>query len=148
MAKHANKWNVPVALACAVAEHESGWNAWAIRYEPAFEERYIKPALPSSPTTLEVTKAMSFGLMQIMAETALELGFQGRYMAELCDPDVGVEYGCLKLHKCLTINPPGKDAQGDLDYSKALLAYNGGGDPSYPAAVLQFMAKYQDALGN
>lgn len=144
VAKHANKWNVPVDLACAVCEHESTWNTWAVRFEPAFEARYIKPAIPSSPTTLELTKAMSFGLMQIMAQTAIELGFQGRYMTELCDPDVGVEYGCIKLHKCLSIHPPTKDNDGNPDYSTALLAYNGGSDPKYPGLVLQFLEKYAD----
>ena len=55
-------------------EQESGWNTFAVRFEPAFEARYIKPALPSAPTTLELTKAMSFGLMQMMGEVAIEFG--------------------------------------------------------------------------
>ena len=29
------------ALVCAVVEQESGWNPWAMRYEPAFTMRPI-----------------------------------------------------------------------------------------------------------
>ena len=31
------------ALVCAVVEQESGWNPWAIRYEPAFFAKYVAP---------------------------------------------------------------------------------------------------------
>lgn len=137
--KYASKWNLPVGLVCALCEHESSWNPWATRFEPAFEARYVKPALPSMPSTLELTKAMSFGLGQIMGETAIELGFQGRFLTELCDPDTGMDFAVRKLHRCVMIHPPEKD-----DYSVALLAYNGGSDPTYPKLVLQYMSKYAD----
>ena len=32
-----------VALVCAVVEQESGWNPWAMRYEPAFFAKYVAP---------------------------------------------------------------------------------------------------------
>jgi soluble lytic murein transglycosylase-like protein len=31
------------ALVCAVVEQESGWNPWAMRYEPAFFAKYVAP---------------------------------------------------------------------------------------------------------
>lgn len=142
--KYATKWNIDPVLLCALVEHESSWNPWAVRFEPAFEARYIKPVNPAMPTTLELTKAMSFGLGQIMAETAIELGFQGRFMTELCDPDTGLEFAARKLHRCLTIHPPVKQNDGSLDYGLALLAYNGGADMNYPKLVMQFWNKYAD----
>ena len=57
--KWATKYGLDPLIVCAVIEQESGWNPWAIRFEPAFEQRYIKPALPTAPTTRELTEAMS-----------------------------------------------------------------------------------------
>jgi hypothetical protein len=31
------------ALVCAVVEQESGWNPWAMRYEPGFFAKYVAP---------------------------------------------------------------------------------------------------------
>lgn len=124
------------ALICAVCEQESTWNPFAIRFEPAFEERYIKPALPAAPTTLELTKAMSFGLMQIMGETAIELGFPWQHspLSELCDPQTGLDYGCRKLAHCMDLHQQDKEA--------ALEAYNGGSNPSYAKEVMARVQKY------
>lgn len=122
------------ALVCAVCEHESGgWNPWAVRFEPKFYERYTKPM--SLTDTEEYTRAMSFGLMQTMGEVARELGFKGKYLTELCDPVVSLEYGCRKLAQCLQ--------KHDGDVRAALLSYNGGGNPQYPDLVLRNLEKYQ-----
>lgn len=132
-------------VVCAVCEEESGrrdgsggretWNPWAVRFEAGFEAKYIKPAIPSMPTTEELTKAVSFGLMQIMGETAREFGFKGRFLSELCDPETGLEYGCRKLRRCFDVS------NGDV--SAALLHWNGGGDQQYPVRVTNRMGKYQ-----
>jgi soluble lytic murein transglycosylase-like protein len=123
------------ALVCAVADHESGgWNPWAIRYEPAFEKKY-DPADPVKLPTEHYSRAFSFGLMQIMGETARELGFAGPYITQLCSPDVGLEYGCRKLKRCVDAHPG--------DTRAALLAYNGGSNPQYPDLVLQLIKQYQ-----
>lgn len=132
--KWATKYGLDPILVCALAAHESSWNPWACRFEPGFLSRYVHPANPSAPTTREITLATSFGLLQIMGEVAVEFGFPGRYLTELCDPDTGMDYGCRKLQKCFSIH-------GDVESS--LLAYNGGGDPNYPAMVLGQMALYQ-----
>jgi len=31
------------AQVCAVVEQESGWNPWAMRYEPQFFAKYVAP---------------------------------------------------------------------------------------------------------
>lgn len=117
------------ALVKAVCHHESGnWQPWAIRYEPGFYSRYIEKMAGLSATE-KTARAFSYGLMQIMGQTARELGFDGEYLAELLDPVINIEYGCRKLAKCL------ERTYGDVP--AALLQYNGGGNPSYPNLVLQ-----------
>lgn len=132
--KHAKAHLLDPALVAAVCEQESDWIPWAVRFEPAFETRYIHPALPAAPTTTELTKAISFGLMQIMGQTAIEFGFTGRFLTELCDPDVGVEYGCRKLRRCCDLH--------NFNLNAALAAYNGGSNPDYAPQVQMRMSKY------
>ena len=67
-------------LVCAIVEQESAWNPWALRYEPAFYERYIAPqiargAIPD--VTESRARAFSWGLMQVMGQVAREHGFVG-----------------------------------------------------------------------
>jgi soluble lytic murein transglycosylase-like protein len=136
--KYATKYNLPAALVCAVCDHESSWYPWASKFEPAFEAHYLDvPKFSALNATEHCSRAMSFGLMQVMGETAREMGFTGRSCLELCDPDTGVEFGCRKLAACLRL------AAGDQN--KALSYYNGGGDPTYPATVLALVPKYESA---
>lgn len=125
---------VDPALLKALCHHESvDWQVWAVRYEPAFYEKYTKPMALSD--TEEYTRAISYGLTQIMGETAREFGFKGKYLAELLDPAVNLQYGCQKLARCLKQHP------GDV--RAALNAYNGGGNQQYPDLVLQHLGEYQ-----
>lgn len=119
-------------LVCAIVEQESDWNTWAIRYEPEFDKKYVQPH--SFARTEEIARSTSWGLLQLMGESAREIGFAGP-LPSLCDPFTGLEYGCkffaMKLAK----------AGGDVH--KALLAFNGGGNPNYPEQVLNRLSKYQ-----
>ena len=125
------------AVACAVAEQESSWNPWALRYEPEFYSRYIE-AMTQGAKPLNATearaRACSWGLMQILGEVARELGYTGD-IAALCEPSTGAEWGCRKLAKCLA------DSPGDV--SKALLSWNGGGNAAYPSQVLARVSSYR-----
>lgn len=135
--KYAAKYSLDRAIVCAVCEQESGWNPWSIRYESAFFERYISSMSLHSDTEARA-RAFSFGLMQVMGQVARELGFAGASLAQLCDPDIGVDVGCRKLRKCF------------LDYGEpevSLLAYNGGGNPEYGKQVLARVAHYEPAQG-
>ncbi len=125
------------ALVCAVVEHESRWNPWAVRYEPDFFARYVLPLFTRGAfrVTEAQTRTMSFGLMQVMGEVAREEGFQGEFLTELCDPRLGVEYGCRTLWKRMLAHE-GRTAD-------ALLAYNGGADKAYPGEVLALLPNYQ-----
>lgn len=119
------------ALVCAVVEQESNWAPWAIRYEPAFQERYVEPQNLGETET--VARSISWGLMQLMGEVARELGFSGK-LASLCDPDTGLDYGCRHLKNKL-------DSHGG-DVHAGLQAWNGGGNPEYADQVLARKSRY------
>lgn len=124
------------ALVCSVCHHESaGWQPWAIRYEAGFYSKYVMPHAATMSETEARARAFSYGLMQVMGQVARELGFKGRFLTELLDPATNLSYGCKKLAQCL------KRHNGDV--RKALLAYNGGGDASYPDKVLKHYPIYR-----
>lgn len=94
--------DLPVSLVAAIVKTESSFIPVAIRYEPQFYARYIvgKPITaipPCSQDTERTARAMSWGLMQIMGATARERGFRGAFLSELCDPAVGLYWGCAHL---------------------------------------------------
>lgn len=130
--KWALKYSLDPFLVCAVIEQESSWNPWAVRFEPLFLQHYVKPLLLKDETE-ETLRAHSFGLMQVMGQVARELGFAGRFLTELSDPDTGVDFGCRKLQHCIASHS---------DAETALLAYNGGSNAQYAAQVLGRMAHY------
>lgn len=130
--KYALKYLLDTVLICAIAERESSWNPYAVRFEPAFYKRYVQQMTLND--TEEYTRSMSWGLMQVMGETAREFGFKGEFLVELSDPDTGLDYGCKKLRRCMDIHLGDEDA--------ALLAYNGGSEPMYPKLVQNLKPKY------
>jgi soluble lytic murein transglycosylase-like protein len=126
---------VDPALACAVVEQESGFNTWAMRYEPAFFVRYVAPILNLSDTERQA-RATSWGLFQVMGQVARERGFTQKFLSSLCDPDFGIPVGIQFLKHCL-------DACGG-DEAKALLRWNGGSNAEYPIQVLARKDKYSE----
>lgn len=77
-------------------------------------------------------RASSFGLMQILGETARVLGFTGRYLPELHDPDINLTLGCRYLAQLL--NRAKKETAIEFEqYNRALMYYNGSN--KYPALV-------------
>lgn len=129
------------ALVCAVIEQESAWNPWAVRYEPGFLLRYVAPLYTAGKlsATEAYTRAMSWGLMQVMGQVAREFGFAAESLPELCHPATGVELGCRILAKRMA------RARGDV--AAALLAWNGGGNPDYPSEVLARLRNYSTKSG-
>jgi soluble lytic murein transglycosylase-like protein len=127
-------------LVCAVIEQESAWNPWAVRYEPGFLSRYVAPLYTAGKlsATEAYTRAMSWGLMQVMGQVAREFGFKDSSLAELCDPLAGIEFGCRILAARLT------RAKGDVP--AALLAWNGGASANYAAEVLARKRNYSSRL--
>lgn len=131
----AARHNLDEALVCAVVEQESGWNPWAMRYEPGFYDQYVPKNLPSTEAR---ARAFSWGLMQVMGEVARENGFTGKFLTELCQSTAGLEVGCRVLKRKLD------KASGDIP--KALLLWNGGARPAYADEVLARMPKYRPGV--
>src|SRR5579863_3871720 len=91
----AAKHSLDGALVCAIVEQESSWDTYAIRYEPAFRSRYVAPL--GLQMTEEVARSISWGLMQVMGQSARERGFAGKFLSSLCDPANGLAAGCTVL---------------------------------------------------
>ena len=107
-----------VAAFCAV---ESSWDTHAVNPEPAYRYlvdirdgrpfRRLTPqeiASESPPSDFQAPagvpadaewqlQQMSLGLMQVMGAVARECGFKGRFLTELCEPEIGLWCGCRKL---------------------------------------------------
>lgn len=132
----AQKYGLDGDLVCSLVEQESNWNPWAVRYEKGFFNNYIVPIIDSHhlSSTESVMRATSWGLMQVMGEVAREYGFGGTFLSELCDPDMGLEYGCKKLSS--EMGRVGNNVEA------ALFKYNGGGNPNYPDEVLARVPTY------
>ncbi|HEV1286562.1 MAG TPA: transglycosylase SLT domain-containing protein [Bryobacteraceae bacterium] len=126
-------------LVCAIAEQESSWNPWEIRFEPGFLSKYIVPIEEKDKIrpTEAYARSFSWGLMQVMGEDAREDGFTGVSLAELCDPPVGLDAGCKRFARIVRRVGAIPDAQ-----SVALLHWNGGADPNYPCQVLARLPAY------
>lgn len=129
----AKRHNLDPAIFCGQCERESSWNPRAVRYEPAFRDRYVRPL--HLELTEEIARSQSYGLGQVMGEVAHEMGFQGQYAA-LCDPALGLEWQARVLAHKIAVN------NGSVE--KGLEAYNGGANLEYSKEVLALAEKYQD----
>ena len=107
-----------------------------MRYEPGFLSRYIAPLYTAGKlrATEAYTRAMSWGLMQVMGQVAREFGFKEASLSQLCDPATGIEFGCRILAARLA------RAKGEVP--AALLAWNGGANDNYAAEVLARKRNY------
>jgi len=120
----------------AVAEQESGWNPRAMRSEPALFSKYVAPLYTTNKlaATEAYSRGFSWGLMQVMGQVARETGFDALFLSALCDPEQGLAVGCKVLRKK-------SDAMAG-DTTRALLTWNGGGNPAYAAQVLARRSRY------
>lgn len=112
--------HLPFDLLQAQVLIESAGDAAAFRYEEGYFLRYIQGKPHVKGAVYGPLAACSYGLLQIVLETALEMGYQGR-PEELFDPLTGLSWGAKKMRALWTW------AGGALtDYEQALAAYNGG----------------------
>lgn len=119
----ADRYRLDAELLIAQVLVESSGEPDAFRYEPVFYETYIRDNPKATAAIYGPLAACSFGLLQIMLETACEIGYVGPPHA-LFTPAIGLEWGARYLRKLM-------DMYGD-DVERALAAYNGG-----PGAVIQ-----------
>ncbi len=101
----AKKHELPWSLVKAICMVESSFNPWAMRYElddprtPKKENdyRWLYGDPLKMPFHEYVSQKVGWGMMQIQGAVARELGFTGRFLSELCDPRINIEYGCKHL---------------------------------------------------
>lgn len=128
----ANTHGIPREIICGVISAESGWQPFAMRYEPDFTARYIVPKFPKSTPTFRVLHGSSWGLMQIMGLVARELGYQGSPL-RLLQPEIGIDWGCRKLSALARRYGVGRDRLAEYGRRGVLgqdviAAYNQGND--------------------
>lgn len=97
---HAEAFDLEPRLLLALITVESAGRPWALRYEPRYRWLYEPARLARaervSLDTERMQQQVSWGVCQVMGAVARERGHQG-YLSQLCDPWVGIEYGCRQL---------------------------------------------------
>jgi len=121
----ATSYQLPPGLILAMVLVESGGDPKSRRFEPTFFAKYIfgKPLsyIPGNSDLYveEVHRAISWGLLQVMGETARCCGFRGLF-PELLDPAVGLEWGCRYVRRLAD------HYLADGGWPTVMRAYNGG----------------------
>jgi len=102
---------LPPALIAALIQEESRFDPWATRAEPRYlRSRAVRRAaarfvrthrLGPNAFTEFVDRSRSYGLMQVMGETAREQGFARPFLAELYLPRNAIAHGALLLARLL-----------------------------------------------
>jgi len=115
----ANSYALPADVLEGQVLAESHGDPFALRYEPAYFDRYVRGRSPEIVKAHQYgpLAACSFGLLQILLETAMEIGFDGR-PEDLFEPHIGLAWGAKHLAALL--------AWADGDLMRALAAFNGG----------------------
>ena len=139
----ARKHSLSPQLVAAIIYQESKGNVYAYRFEPNFFKRLdLRPRnlmaghIPEFPSLANEkrARAVSYGLMQILGETARVMGFKNQYLLALIEPKTNVNLGCAYLKKLME-KAKARGLEGRKQERQALLWYNGGGDKTYPDKI-------------
>ena len=135
------KYGIEPLIIAAVIQHESSFNPYAWNPEPHYRYfwnvktnapfRAISkaesdspfppkdfPTVAGDPDQEWWAQQASWGLMQVMGALARELGWMGRFLPEITNPEIALDLGCKQLNRLQTW------AKGDVE--QMLAAYNGG----------------------
>lgn len=134
-------------ILAAIIWQESQGNRYAMRYEPGFYERYMQgktraqlggywPKFLVSDETERRLRSTSFGLMQIMGQTAREAGYSKTFLASLTKPSLNVDLGAKILARYIKQKGTLKagiaryngHGQAADDYARKVLLIAKGGD--------------------
>ena len=114
----ASTYRLPAVTLEAMVLVESSDDPYAFRYEPEFFHHYVRYNDQAKGFRYGPLAACSYGLLQVMLETALEAGFDGQPQ-ELFSPRVGLAWGAKHLAALYW-------GWADADIDRAVAAYNGG----------------------
>jgi len=110
----AAQYELPPALVRAICQIESAFDPWAFRYEPQY--KYLLGDKLTMSLTEKFGQMCSWGLMQVMGGVAREHGYTGP-LPKLCEPHIGVNYGCKHLKRFYTKH---------ANWPDAIASYNAG----------------------
>lgn len=127
----ATAYDVPFDLLQAQVVKESSGLADAFRFEEHFYDSYIRRNIKAAGFKYGPLAACSYGLLQVMLETALEAGFSGQPQ-DLFEPRIGLSWGVKHLDRLWRALGRTPDT-----YKQALARYNGTG---------QAATEYADAI--
>lgn len=130
----ANFYGLPMDLLKQQVIHESSGLADAFRFEHAFYDRFIRTNQNAKGFKYGPLAACSFGLMQVLLETAMEDGFDGR-PEDLFMPRVGLNWGAKHMKKLWDVLGGTPET-----YKRALARYNGTGDAATAYADAIYVA--------
>ena len=101
--RYCQQYKVPKSLVMAIIQVMSKWNRYKITIK-RLAQLAIKKKIKEAKRTLPITqiellsRAINWGLMQINGQEARDMGFDGKYLTELCEPAVNIELGCKKIN--------------------------------------------------
>jgi len=124
----------------AIVQVESGGQTDAFRFEPKFWSRYLAK-LPDYRGANPRRVSASYGLMQIMYQTAKERGFDGQ-PEELFCPDVNLEWGCTHLRFLIEWSQSYTTVSPARQIEAAVAAWNGGRGGNQPTEALLRNGRY------
>lgn len=145
-------FNIEAELIAAIILQESSGDFGACRFEPAYKRRYIsnkdRRRLGGTWSTEyhkilfeENIRSSSHGLMQIMGQTAIDVGFDPKTLDDwstILDPATNIYWGSKVYSRYrIGIRAANPSATKDTIRVLTLLRYNGGGNQKYPHEVLE-----------
>lgn len=102
--KYSKEYKLDPIVVLAIIETESGYNPFAIRYEPGFKWLYSSEEmafiLRINKSLMIAMQKLSVGLMQPMLSVCNEYGFRGCFY-DLFNIDLNIMYGCKHLSKLI-----------------------------------------------
>lgn len=129
---------------------ESSGNPCAVRFEPGWKYHWkvkdFAKMIKSTVQTEEKMQATSFGYMQVIGTVAREHGHEG-YLTDLCDPKIGITYGCKHLKKKLLKYGSIEDAVAAYNAGNVRKKWNGKYDNQhYVDKVMTYYKKFNDFI--
>ncbi len=155
----APKYSLDPKLIFAICQQEGArdgvnWDPSIARLEQGFYRRYVEPM--NYATTSEILLSASYGVMQMMGESLMELGYFEWYFgqlpqemqnvldhprSQLAIPNA-IDYYCVHLDIMVEWGTRWFKRKFDAaggDLTKALQLWNGGSNPNYASEVITKM---------
>lgn len=136
-------------LVASIIYQESGGDENAYRVEEAFYDRYLKnkkakelsgyvPNFPPTLTSEKRARAVSYGAMQVMGETARMMGYKNRWLPNVKSNKDNIYIGCKYLRYLFNLPQTKKISGGKEQLRYVLTRWNGSSE--YPDIIFDHLA--------